>query len=130
MFTVKLLLNSVISTQGEKITTIDIKDFYLNTLMPRYEYMRLKLEDLPEDFTEEYKLREQVVKDGYAYIKIRKGMYGFLESGILLQELSAKQLNAKGCRQSTPTPGFWAHDWRPISFGLVVDNSGVKYVGK
>ena len=29
-FTVKLLLNSVISTKEEKIMTIDIKDFYLN----------------------------------------------------------------------------------------------------
>ena len=31
--------------------TIDIKDFYLNTPMPRYKYLRLKLEDLPKDFT-------------------------------------------------------------------------------
>jgi hypothetical protein len=37
--TVKILLNSVISTDGAKFMTIDIKDFYLNTPMERYEYM-------------------------------------------------------------------------------------------
>jgi hypothetical protein len=47
--TVKLLLNSVISTAGAKFMTIDIKDFYLNTPMSRYEYMRLKLSNLPND---------------------------------------------------------------------------------
>ena len=31
LLTVKLLLNSVISTPDAKCTTIDIKDFYLNT---------------------------------------------------------------------------------------------------
>ena len=43
LLTVKLLLNSIISTVGAKFMTIDIKDFYLNTPMARYEYMRLKL---------------------------------------------------------------------------------------
>ena len=35
LLTVKLLLNSVISTAGARFMTIDIKDFYLNTLMPQ-----------------------------------------------------------------------------------------------
>ena len=40
MLTVKILLNSVISTKGARFMTIDIKDFYLNTPMARFEYMR------------------------------------------------------------------------------------------
>ena len=76
MLAVKLLVNILISTLGVEFTTIDINDFHPNTLMPRYEYMRLKLEDLPKDFIEEYKLRDKVIKDGYVYVKIRKGMYG------------------------------------------------------
>ena len=70
--------------------TIDIKDFYLNTLMPRYKYMRIELEDLPEDFIEEYNLQDKVTKDGYVYVKIRKGMYGLPQAGILAQELLEK----------------------------------------
>ena len=36
LLTVNLLLNSVVSTQGAKFMTIDIKDFYLNSPMSRY----------------------------------------------------------------------------------------------
>ena len=32
--------------------------------------------------------------------------------------------------QSDKTPGFWTHKWRPISFTLLMDDFGVKYVGK
>jgi hypothetical protein len=130
LLTVKLLLNSVISTPNAKFMTIDIKDFYLNTPMPRYEYMRLKLSDLPEDFVKQYNLNSKVTKDGYVYIEIRRGMYGLPQSGLLAQQLLEKRLNKKGYRQSELTPGFWTHDWRPISFSLCVDDFGVKYVGK
>ena len=50
MLTLKLLLNSVISTKGEKFMTVNIKYFYLNTPMKWYKYMRLKLAELPEGF--------------------------------------------------------------------------------
>ena len=46
--TVKILLNSIVSTLNATFMTIDIKDFYLNTPMDRSKYMRLKLIDLPE----------------------------------------------------------------------------------
>ena len=49
LLTVKLLLNSIISTPGSKFMTIGINNFYLNTPIARYEYMRLKLCDIPED---------------------------------------------------------------------------------
>jgi hypothetical protein len=39
LLTVKLLLNSIISTPNTKFMTMDINDFYLNTPMARYEYM-------------------------------------------------------------------------------------------
>ena len=128
MLAVNLLLNSVISTQVAKFMSIDIKDFYLNTPMSRYEYMRLKIAELPQDFISEYKLQNKETKDGYVYLKIRKGMYGLLQAGILAQKLLKKRLNAKGCRQSDIFPGFWKHDWRPIFFSLCVDSFGVKYV--
>ncbi len=48
MLLVKILLNSVISTKGAKFMTADIKNFYLMTPMKRYEYVRLKLIDIPD----------------------------------------------------------------------------------
>ena len=53
LLTIKLLLNSVISTPGVKSMTIDISNFYLNTPMDRYEYMLMKLEIFPDDVIEE-----------------------------------------------------------------------------
>ena len=67
--------------------TLDIKDFYLNTPMKRYEYIHLKLADIPEEIIEEYKLCEIVTDDGYVYCKIRKGMYGLPQAGVMAQEL-------------------------------------------
>ena len=41
-----------------------------------------------------------------------------------------KQLKEHGYRQSKLVPGLGKHDTRPIQFTLVVDDFGVKYVGK
>jgi hypothetical protein len=41
LLTVKLLINSAISTPSAKYMTMDIKDVYLNTPMARYKYMQL-----------------------------------------------------------------------------------------
>ena len=109
--------------------TIDIKDFYLCTPMEQPEFMRLKLSDIPKDVITHYKLRALKTPDGYVYVCIQKGMYGLPQAGIIAQKLLEKRLNAQGYRQSTITPGFWRHDWRPISFTLCVDDFGVKYFG-
>ena len=42
LLTVKLLLNSVISTPGARFMCLDLKDFYLNTPMARPEYVRMR----------------------------------------------------------------------------------------
>ncbi len=53
---------------------VDIKDFYLNMPMERYEYMKLKMEDIPEKIKKEYKLQELASAEGYVYCEIEKGM--------------------------------------------------------
>ena len=39
LLTVKLLLNSIISTPGAKFLGLDLKDFYLNTPMEQPEFL-------------------------------------------------------------------------------------------
>jgi hypothetical protein len=129
LLTVKLLLNSIVSTPGAKFMTLDIKNFYLCTPLKRREYVRMKLEDFPEDIIELYDLRAKA-RNGAVYVSVKRGMYGLPQSGILAQELLEERLNKHGYFQSKYTPGFWTHTWRPISFSLVVDDFGVKYVGK
>ena len=41
MMLVKILFNSIISTKNARCVMADIKDYYLNTPMKRYEYMRI-----------------------------------------------------------------------------------------
>jgi hypothetical protein len=130
LLTVKILINSIISTAGTKFMTKDIKDFYLNTLMARYEYMQLCITDMPDNVIEHYNLRDKATPDGYIHCEIQKGMYGLPQAGIIAQQLLEERLQKHGYHKSQTTPGLWKHDTCPISFSLVVDNFGVKYVGK
>lgn len=59
LLTVKLLLNSVISTPGAKFMSMDISNFYLMAPMDRPEYVRMNLSDFPDEIIEEYKLQEK-----------------------------------------------------------------------
>ena len=129
LLTVKLLWNSIVSTDGAKFFTMDIKNFYLNTPLARYEYMRLKMSDIPGDVIKEYNLLDKATAEGYVYVEIRKGMYGLPQAGRIAQELLEKRLAKHGYKQSKFTPGLWSHEWRPIQFTLVVDDFGVKYIG-
>ena len=128
--TVKLLLNSVISTKGARFFTMDIKDFYLNTPLKRYEYLRFPIKDIPEDVIQQYLLNEKATADGFVFVEVRKGMYGLPQAGLLAQELLEERLGKQGYFQSKLTPGLWMHRTRPIQFTLVVDDFGVKYVGE
>jgi hypothetical protein len=128
LLTVKLLINSVISTPGARFFTMDIKNFYPCTSMMRYEYMRLKLSDMLQDFIAHYHLLDITTLDEYAYCKICQGMYGLRQAGIIVQELLAKRLKEHGYNQSKTTPGLWTHEWHPITFSLVIDDFGGKYI--
>ena len=81
--TVKLLLNSIVSTLNAKFMTIDIKDFYSNTPMAQSEYMRLKISNLPESVVHHYNLAEKATRYGYVYVEIKRGMYGLAQAGLI-----------------------------------------------
>ena len=83
---------------------IDIKDFYLNTPMKQYEYMRLKLSDLPDDVIKQYNLKIKFTSDGYVSLKVKKVMYGLPQAGILEHQLLERWLNEEGYTQSKLTP--------------------------
>ena len=52
----KCILNSTISTPGARFITLDINNFYYNTPMGRYEYMKIILAILPEEIIAQYNL--------------------------------------------------------------------------
>ncbi len=110
--------------------TLDLKDFYLMTPMKCYKYFQMKLELFPKDIINLYDLQNKADHNGNVHCEVRCGMYGLPQAGIIAQELLEQHLLKAGYTQSKITPGYWKHEWMPISFTLIVDDFGVKYIGK
>jgi hypothetical protein len=127
--TSKIMWNSVLSTKDAKYMCADASNFYLETPMERREYMRIRVELVPTAFMDEYNLHDKV-KNGYIYMEIRRGMYGLPQAGILANTLLKERLAPFGYYEAKHTPGLFLHKWRPVQFTLVVDDFGVKYVGR
>jgi hypothetical protein len=125
---IKLLLNSVLSRNGAHFSSINLKNFYLDTPMPDPENVQVKLTDIPAEFIDEYSLADKA-RDGWIYFKIQQGCYSLPQSGILANNLLRLRLKLEGYFEVASTPGLWRHKWRPIQFCLIVNYFGVEYVG-
>jgi hypothetical protein len=117
----KILINSTLSTADAAMMMMDIKNYYLGTPLPRFEYMKMLLS--------RFNLGTLAV-DGWVYIEIRKGMYGLKHAGFLANQLLQNRLASFGYYPARRTPGLWLHKTRPLAFSLIVDYFAVKYVGK
>jgi hypothetical protein len=89
--TFKILINSTLSTEHAEMMMMDIKNYYLGTPLPRYEYIRLPLAIIPDEVIQKYNLTSIAV-DGWVYLEIRKGMYGLKQAGLLANQLLQKRL--------------------------------------
>ena len=61
---------------------------------------------------------------------MRRAVWGLPQAGILANKILRKRLLPHGYYECKHTPGLRRHLTRPISFTLVVDDFGVKYVGR
>jgi hypothetical protein len=123
--TFKILINSTLSTKEAKTMMMDIKNYYVGTPLPTYEYMRLPISILPLDIIEKYDLTRLAV-NGWVYLEIRKGMYGLKQAGILANQLLQKRLKPFGYYPARHTPGLWLQNTKLTAFSLVVDYFAVK----
>jgi hypothetical protein len=85
----KLHLNSVISDakNGARYCTADLKDFFLQSTMKIFQYMRIHRRYLPQEIINEYTLTDDYFDaKGFVYVEICKGMYGLKEAAILAYE--------------------------------------------
>jgi hypothetical protein len=82
----KIHFNSVISDAhlGACYCTGDLKDFFLQSDMHIYQYMRIHRKYVTPTVMDKYELTEQHFDSkGYCYVEIQKGMYGLKEAAIL-----------------------------------------------
>ena len=126
----KLILNSTISDHkryGSKFCCIDIKDFFLQTLMASPEYIRLHKRYFSPAFIQQYNLTDLIDKDGYVYCEINKGMHGLKQAAILAYKQLVKRLSRFGYVPISMTNGLWKHETKRTLFALCVNDFGVKY---
>jgi hypothetical protein len=67
--TAKLLWNSVLSMPRAKYMTLNIKNFYLSTLLNRFEYMHIPFALSPLWIVEHYALKDKVL-NGHIYLEM------------------------------------------------------------
>ena len=82
----QLMMNSVLSCKGAKFIAYNICTYYLATLLDYPEYFKIKLTDIPQEFTDDYNLHDYVHK-GWIYFEIRNGVYGPPQSDSLSNDL-------------------------------------------
>ena len=125
----KMHWNSVVSTANARYMCLDIKMFYLTAKLEYFEYMKMPLSLFPAWIVEQYHLKELAV-DGWVYIEMRRAVWGLPQAGILTNKHPRRKLAPSRYTECINTPGLWRHKTRDITFMLVVDNFGVKYVKK
>jgi hypothetical protein len=91
--------------------------------------MKIPLVLFPEWTKKQYNL-DTHARDGFVFLEIPRAVWGLPQAGILANKLLCKRLKPHGYYECVNTPGLWQHTARPITFSLVIDNFGVKYVGK
>jgi hypothetical protein len=127
--TAKLCWNSVIITNNARYMCLDIKNFHLTAALEYFKYMKIPLALFPAWTVEQYNLRTLAL-DGWVHIEMGQAVWGLPQAGILANKRLHRKLAPFGYYESTNTPGLWRHKSRPLTFTLVVDDFGVKFVDK
>jgi len=127
--TAKLVFNSVVSTPNAEFAAGNNSDFYLFTDMDKCEYMRIPIQFLNPEVMAAYELDDSIV-DERVLAKISKGMYGLPQAGRLAYDQLVLNLGRNGYHPCKRTHGLWRHVTRSVLFSLVVDDFGIKHVGK
>jgi hypothetical protein len=108
---------------------LDINNFYLTAVLEYFEYMKIPLALFPVWTIEQYNF-PKLALDGWVYIEMRRAVWGLPQSGILANKRLHHKLAPFGYYESANTPGLWRHESRPLTFTLIVDNFGIKFVNK
>ncbi len=125
----KLMWNIILSTKGAKYMSLDIKNFYLTAALDRYKYMKMPILLFSEWTIKQYDLQKYIY-NGFIYLKMRRAVWGLPQAGILANKLLRKRLLPHRYYECANTPSPWKHKMQPIFFTFVVDDFGVKYVGR
>ena len=108
---VTLMINSMIPRLGALFDLFDVRNFCLDTPLESPEYVRVRLQDIPQEFIDYYNMfgYERI---GWIYFKIISRCVGLKHSVKLANELLCTRLDKAGYYEASTTPGLWKHKWR------------------
>ena len=127
--TVKTHWNSTISTKNARYLTLDIKNYYLMSKFKpnEYEYIRIELALILNEFIQQYNL-EQISDSGYVYAEVQGGMYSLPHAGAVAYKDLKAYLEPNRYRELSYIIGLWFDKNSDLSFALIVDDVGIKYI--
>ena len=97
--------------------------------MSRYEYMKISLDIVPDKIVRQYNIRA-LASNGWVYMETRKGIPGLKQSRRIVNDRLQLYLYKFGYAPVVRTPSLWKHATKNIIFSLIIDDFGVRYVGK
>jgi hypothetical protein len=100
--TARCLFNSVVSSPAVSFMTMDIRDFYLNTPMAKFEYIRIAVRYIPDTIMTAYNLADKI-HNGHKYVEVQKGMSGLSYAGKIANNCLVQHLHKHGYRQAEHT---------------------------
>jgi hypothetical protein len=83
METIKMLLNSVVSTPGAAFCSADVTNFYLNTPMDWEEYVQVHISLISNEIIHEHRLHKLLNSKGHVLGCVQKWMYVLPQAGML-----------------------------------------------
>jgi hypothetical protein len=101
----------------------------LTAVLKYFEYMKFPLLLFPLWMIEQYNCKKLQL-DGWVCIEMRRAVWGIPQAGILANKCLRQKLAPFGYSECINTPVLWHHKSRPITFILVVDNFGVKFLNR
>ena len=104
--TAKTFFNSILSTPNAKFMTINLKDFYLGTLMTWYKYIHVPIKLLSQWIIDMYQLAPLIHND-FVYAEIWWGMYGLPQVGHIAYDQLVAILKPHEYVPSTTIPDLW-----------------------
>ena len=97
--------------------------------MSECKHMKVPVKNMPDKIIEECNLHNKI-KNGFACVKIRKGMCGLPHAGKIANDRLVKHLEQHSHHQAKHTHGLFHHNNNSAQFCLAVDNFGVKCTNK
>jgi hypothetical protein len=125
---IKILLNGMISDNAS-FSTVDLEDFYLGTVLPHPEYIRIPRKFIPQAVVKFYSL-ESFLHNGALYCIVLKTHYGLPQAGALSQQRLFEHLEAHGYHQLFHAPCLFRNKDGTLRFALVVDDFAVVWSSK